>query len=339
MLQPDLSMRLSQQIAIALGSEYVRIVSDKDKKIVSFPSYITVTKENREVVAVGEEARKMVGKVPNNLLAFNILQEGTPGDQELFEKFLRYCLTKTSRGRLSLFPPKIIITGFLQNEGARISLKEGVIKSGAREVRLLEPGVAAAIGLGLSIEKPDFHCTLIFERDWAIYTAISLSGVVVQRKLNIGLDNLIEDLSVYLMDAKNFQPSKEDLRDRILRSGFSSTAGLIGWDRWISEIQSGHLRSEDVDQEDMTKGISPAFLRAVHQITEIHSELEKEKALKVANAPIYLAGDFSGVPGLDKLLKNYLGREIIRKDDAQLAVIKGALVVLESLVWLMRMKK
>lgn len=332
-------MRLSQQIAIALGSEYVRIVSDKDKKIVSFPSYITVTKEKREVVAVGEEARNMVGKVPNNLLAFNILQEGAPGDQELFEKFLRYCLAKTYKGRLSLFPPKIVITGFLQNEGARILLKEGVIKSGAREVRLLEAGVAAAIGLGLPIEKPDFHCTLIFEKDWAMYTVTSLSGVVAQKKLTIGLGHLLEDLSVYLMEAKNFQPSKEDLLDRIQRSGFTNASGLIGWDRWVGEIQPGRLRSEDVDQEDMTKGISPAFLRAVHQITEIHSELDKEKAAKVANAPIYLAGDFSGIPGFDKLLRQYLGRDIIIKDDAHLAVIKGALVVVENLVWLMKGKK
>lgn len=328
-------MIFSRDISISLGSDFVCFMSPDSDDVIEVPAYVAVTVSNDkpEVVAVGAEAWEMRGVEPTNIRVVPVLERGRAADLDIFQSFLRYCLQKEFGG-FRLLPPRVILAGCFETEVDRRSCRDGAIQSGVREVRLLEGGVAAAIGLGLSIEEPKFQAVLVLERDWSIYSVISLSGVVVQERLSLGVDQLIEDLQVYLKASEQFCPDRAELLAQVRASGFSAVKDLLGWDQWIEDVSTGRPVTRSLDSEMMTRGISPSFLRAVHRMNTSHTSLEGSVARNVSQTDLYLTGEFGDIPGLDRLLARFLGRNVVVRGDGRRTMVKGTAVVAKNLPWL-----
>lgn len=210
----------SNDIGIDLGTANT-LVYVRDKGIVlREPSVVAVNNDTREVVAVGIEAKKMLGRTPLNITALRPMKDGVIADFEITEAMLRYFI-KQVNSSVRFVPPRVVVavpSGITEVE--RRAVKESAYHAGAREVRLLQEPVAAAIGVGLPIDEPTANMIVDIGGGTTEVAIISLSGVVYTKSIRVGGDELDAAIFNYMKRAYNLsigERTAEEIKMRIVR--------------------------------------------------------------------------------------------------------------------------
>lgn len=328
-----------QDIGIDLGTATV-IAYVKGKGIVlREPSVVAVNNVTGEVLAVGHEARRMLGRTPGNIVATRPLREGVISDYTVTEKMLKYFISKIG-GRF-LFAPRIMICIPSQvTEVEKKAVIDAASNAGARKVYLIEEPIAAAIGAGIDISKPCGNMIVDIGGGTTDIAVISLGGSVVSSSIKVAGDKFDEYIVKFIKKRHNVmigERTAEELKQQI---------GCV-----FPKIQDMEM---DVRGRDLITGLpktitiySSEMMEALEEpamliIDAVHSVLERtppELAADISDKGIYMTGGGCLIDGLDRLLQEKTGINVMIAEDAISCVAKGTGKALDNLDSMDRMKK
>lgn len=320
-----------QDIGIDLGTATV-IAYIKGKGIVlREPSVVAVNNITGEVLAVGHEARRMLGRTPGNIVATRPLREGVISDYTVTEKMLKYFIGKI--GGKFLFAPRIMICIPSQvTEVEKKAVIDAASNAGARKVYLIEEPIAAAIGAGIDISKPCGNMIVDIGGGTTDIAVISLGGSVVSTSLKVAGDKFDEHIVKYIKKRHNVmigERTAEELKQQI---------GCV-----YPKIQDMEM---DVRGRDLITGLpktitvySSEMMEALEEpatliVDAVHSVLERtppELAADISDKGIYMTGGGCLIDGLDRLLQEKTGINVMIAEDAISCVAKGTGKALDNL--------
>ena len=317
-----------QEIGIDLGTASV-LVYFKDKGIVlQEPSVVAINKNTNEILAVGFEARKMLGRTPGNITAIRPLRDGVISDYEVTEKMLRYFINKTC-GKRRFFKPKIIVcvpSGVTQVE--KRAVIDATIEAGGGKTYLIEEPIAAAIGAGLDITKPDGNMIIDIGGGTTDIAVISLGGIVVK----VAGDRFDDAIIRYMRKKHNLYIGERTAEDLKINIGTASPkSNAIKMECRGRDLLTGLPKTITVTSDEMME----ALMEPVNAICDaVHNTLEKtppELAADISTREIVMTGGGALLNGLNKLIESKTGIPTYIADDAISCVAKGTGMSLEHI--------
>ncbi len=316
-------MSWTKDIGIDLGTASVLVYVKGKGVVLNEPSVVAMDKNTGKLLKVGAEAQAMLGRTPGNIVAIRPLREGVISDYDMTEKMLREFIRKVTG--FQLFKPRVLIcvpSGITEVE-ERAVIDAG-IQAGARKAYLIEEPVAAAIGAGIDITKPDGHMVVDIGGGTADIAVISLSGVVESASIKIAGDQLNEAIVKYMRRKHNLLVGERTAEDMKIKIGcvFPREEELT-MDVKGRCLLTGLPRVVTVSSAEMLD----AFEEPVERIVEaVHSVLERtppELVADISTNGIMMTGGGSLVSGFDKLLSARTGIQTFIADDAISCVAIG----------------
>ena len=314
-------------IGIDLGTANVLVYVSGKGIVLEEPSVVAIEKNTNAVLAVGEEARKMIGRTPGNIVAIRPLKDGVISNYDVTEKMLTYFISKVvdKRGFGRFFMPRIMVcvpTGVTEVE--KRAVEEATRQAGAREVYIIEEPIAAAIGSGIDISSPNGSMVVDIGGGTADIAVISLGGSVVSESIKIGGDKFDEAIVRYIRKKYNLligERSAEKMKIEIgtaYKREEEKTMKISG-----RNLVTGLPQSITVNSTEMLEALD----ECVEQIVvTAHSVLEKtppELAADISDSGIIMTGGGSLLYGLDKRIEKRLGIKVIVANEPLACVAKG----------------
>ena len=320
-----------QDIGIDLGTATV-IAYIKGKGIVlREPSVVAVDNNTGDVLAVGQEARRMLGRTPGNIIATRPLKDGVISDYTVTEKMLKYFINKIC-GK-SIFAPRIMICIPSQvTEVEKKAVIDAASQAGARKVYLIEEPIAAAIGAGIDISKPCGNMIVDIGGGTTDIAVISLGGSVVSTSIKVAGDKFDEAVVKYIKKKHNViigDRTAEELKVNI--GCVYPKIQDVEMDIRGRDLGTGLPKTLTISSSEMMEAlIEPAMMI----VDAVHSVLEKtppELAADISDKGIYMTGGGSLLDGLDKLLKEKTGINVMIAQDTVSCVALGTGKALDNL--------
>ncbi len=320
-----------QDIGIDLGTATV-IAYVKGRGIVlREPSVVAVDKNNGNVLAVGREARRMLGRTPGNIVATRPLRDGVISDYTVTEKMLKYFINRVC-GKF-LFSPRIMICIPSQvTEVEKKAVIDAASQAGARKVYLIEEPIAAAIGAGIDIAKPCGNMVVDIGGGTTDIAVISLGGSVVSTSLKVAGDKFDEAIVKYMKKKHNIMIGERTAEDLKMNIGCvypkiqDMEMEVRGRDLITGLPKTLNMRSSEM----MEALIEPAMMI----VDAVHSVLEKtppELVSDISDKGIYMTGGGCLLDGLDKLLQEKTGINVMIAQDTVSCVALGTGKALDNL--------
>ena len=324
----------SEDIAIDLGTAYSLVYVRGKGIVLNEPSVVAVNDKTGQVLAIGEEAKKMVGKTPSYIKAVRPLQRGVVSDFEVTEQMIKYFIDKAHRKRtFSFYWPRIIIGIPSQvTEVEKKAVEDAAKNAGAREVFLIEEPVAAAIGARLPIQEAKGHLVIDIGGGTSDIAVISLGGIVTSKSLKVAGDQLNRDIINYIQEKFKLligEKSAELIKisiGRAMPSKELTQAPLRG-----RNLVTGLPEEIIVSSEEIRKAMEKSLNQIVEQIKNTIEETPPELLADIMTDGIYLVGGGSLLKDLDKLISKNTGMKVKVVEDPLTAVVRGGGVVIEDI--------
>ena len=320
-----------QDIGIDLGTATV-IAYVKGKGIVlREPSVVAVDNNTGEVLAVGKEARRMLGRTPGNIVATRPLRDGVISNYTVTEKMLKYFINKVC-GKF-IFAPRIMICIPSQvTEVEKKAVIDAASQAGAKKVYLIEEPIAAAIGAGIDISKPCGNMVVDIGGGTTDISVISLGGSVVSESLKIAGDKLDEAIVKYIKKKHNVMIGERTAEDLKINIGcVYPKIQDMEMDVRGRDLITGLPKTITIHSSEMLEAlIEPAMMI----VDSVHSVLEKtppELAADISDRGIYMTGGGCLVDGLDKLIQAKTGINVMIAQEAISCVALGTGKALDNL--------
>ena len=323
---------LAKDIGIDLGTASVLVYIKGKGVVLNEPSVVAIDKNTGRLLKVGAEAQAMLGRTPGNIVAIRPLRDGVISDYDMTERMLKEFIRKVTGG-FHLFPPRIMVcvpSGITEVE-ERAVIDAGR-QAGARRVYLIEEPVAAAIGAGIDITKPDGHMVVDIGGGTSDIAVISLSGVVESASIKVAGDQFNESVVKYMRRKHNILIGERTAEQMKMEIGCvypkeeEATIEIKG-----RCLMTGLPKTITVNSTEMME----AFEEPVERILEaVHNVLERtppELVADISNNGIVMTGGGSLVDGFDKLITARTGIHTVVAEDAISCVAEGTGKSLDSL--------
>ena len=320
-----------QDIAIDLGTVTV-IAYVKGKGIVlREPSVVAVDEKTGDVLAVGKEARKMLGRTPGNIVATRPLREGVISNYTITEKMLRYFINKVC-GRFVFAPRLMICIPSRVTEVEKKAVIDAATQAGARKVCLIEEPIAAAIGAGIDISKPCGNMVVDIGGGTTDIAVISMGGSVASTSLKVAGDKLDEYIIKYIRKKYNVIIGERTAEDLKINIGcVHPKIQDVDMDIRGRDLIDGLPKTLTIHSSEMIEALmEPAMMI----VDGVHSVLEKtppELIADISDKGIYMTGGGCLLDGLDKLIKEKTGIDVMIANDAISCVALGTGKALENM--------
>lgn len=317
----------SSDLAIDLGTANTLIYVKHEGIVCNEPSVVAVQRNGRggkKVLAVGTEAKRMLGRTPGNIVAVRPLKDGVIADFEITEAMLRYFIRKV-HNRNTLVRPRIIIgVPFGITEVEKRAVRESAESAGAREVFLIEQPMAAAIGSGLPITEPTGNMIVDIGGGTTEVAVISLSGIVFSRSVRVGGDKMDEAIAQFIKRKHNLLVGERT--SELIKITIGSA--YPGEQSQTMEIKGRDIVAGIPKTVMITDGeIRDSLLDPINQVVEaVRVSLERtppELASDIVDRGIVLAGGGALLRNLDVLLKEETGLPVSLADDPLTSVVMG----------------
>jgi len=327
----------SSDLAIDLGTANTLVYVKGRGVIINEPSVVAVKKDSKggkKVLAVGKEAKEMVGRTPGNIEAIKPLKDGVIADFEVNERMLRYFIKK-SKGKHSIFKPRIIIAvphGITQVE--KKAVKESAIDAGARDVYLVEEPMAAAIGSGLPVQDAVGSMVVDIGGGTTEVAIISLGGIVHSVSVRVGGNKMDASIAGYIKKKYSVligEGTAEKIK--IEYGNVYSAEEMEQANIAIKGIDliTGVPTSIDISTEEIREALKDPINIIVASVKDALEQTPPELASDIVGSGIMLTGGGSLIRGLDQLLKKETGLPVVVYEDALFAVVRGVGMILDNI--------
>ncbi|HIP61051.1 MAG TPA: rod shape-determining protein [Sulfurovum sp.] len=324
----------SKDLAIDLGTANTLVLIKGQGISINEPSVVAiqVNKHGQEtILAVGQEAKDMVGKTPGNIKAIRPMKDGVIADFRTTELMIEYFIKKV-HGR-GIFAPRIIICvpyGLTQVE--RKAVRESAINAGARFVYLIEEPMAAAIGAGLPVKEPNGNLVVDIGGGTTEIGVISLGGLVLSKSIRVAGDKLDAAITEYIKRKFNLLIGDRVAEELKIKIGTATKLeeDLVTIVRGRDQVE-GILTSVDITSEHIREAMSEPLRQIADALRSVLEETPPDLAGDIVENGIVLTGGGALIRGLDKYLSDMVKLPVYIAEDPLLAVAKGTGKVLEEL--------
>jgi len=324
MLFSRLKGLFSRDLGIDLGTANTLVYVKGQGIVLCEPSVVAIVRGTNQVLAVGSEAKNMLGRTPGNIVAIRPMKDGVIADFEVTEAMLRYFINKV-HNRTRMVNPRIMIcvpSGITSVE--RRAVKDSALSAGAREVMLIEEPMAAAIGAGLPVAEASGNMIVDIGGGTTEVAVISLSGVVVARSIRVAGDELDESIMSHIKKTYNLMIGERTAE--MIKIGIGS-ANKIGEEKKIDikgrDLLNGLPKTVAITSEEIRECLQEPINAIVEVVKTTLEETPPELAADIMERGIMLAGGGSLLRGLDKLLSMETGLPVIVADDPLTCVAMG----------------
>ena len=326
--------RLSKDIGIDLGTANT-LVFVKDKGIVvNEPSVVAVNTRSDQIVAVGSDAQKMLGKTPAHIVATRPLVDGVISDFEVTEKMLKYFIDRVHREGLTLAPrPRVVIGLPLDvTEVERKAVEDAALSAGAREVLLIEEPMAAALGARLPVREATGHLVVDIGGGITEVAVISLGGVVVSKSMRVAGDELTEAIIHYAREHFNLLVGERTAEEVKMMVGSALPLSKpVEMKMRGRDLMTGLPREVVISDSEVREAISRILKMMVENVRSTIENTPPELVSDIYERGVVMTGGGALLKNLDKLLANELAIAVQVVDDPLTAVVRGTGVVLEDI--------
>lgn len=324
----------SQDLGIDLGTANTLVYVKRRGIIINEPSVVAINKKNKEVLAIGEDARKMVGRTPAHIVAVKPLTDGVVSNFEVTEQMLRHFISCANEKKFSLVPrPRVVVSvPYGVTEVEQRAVEEAALNAGARQVFLIEEPMAAAIGAKLPIQEPSGSMIVDIGGGTTEVAVIALGGIVASRSLRIAGNEIDEAIKDYARDKMKLL-----IGDRMTESIKIKLGSVIEFNEEIQmpirgrDLVSGMPKELSISDEQVREAIAKPVKQIIEAIKTTIEETPPELIADIMQQGIVLAGGGALLRGLDRLISDATKTKVVIADDPLTCVVRGTGVVLEDL--------
>ena len=322
----------SDDIGIDLGTANTLVYVKDHGIILREPSVVAIQSGTRRVLAVGEEAKQMLGRTPGSIVAIRPMKAGVIADFEITEAMLRYFIRKIHNRRRLVRPRVLIAVPSGITEVEKRAVKDSAMHAGAREVYLIEEPMAAAIGVGLPVQEPAGNMIVDIGGGTTEVALISLAGIVFCRSVRVGGDEMDEFIAQYMKRVYNLMIGERTAEEIKIRIGSAypleeeMTMEVKGRD-----LVCGLPKTLTVTSEEIREALQEPLSSILDAIRVTLERCPPELSADLVDRGLVMSGGGSLLRGIDRLIAEHTGLPVHRADDPLSAVAEGTGVVLNEL--------
>jgi rod shape-determining protein MreB len=322
----------SPKLGIDLGTANTLVFLPGKGIVVNEPSVVAVSVHDKKVLAVGNEAKEMIGRTPDEIIAYRPMRDGVIADYHMTEAMLRYFIDK-ALGRYSLFKPDVIVSVPASiSSTERRAVVEASIRAGAKNAYVVKEPVLAAIGAGIPIQEAKGHMIVDIGGGTTDVAVISLGGIVASISVKCAGNKMDAAITDYIK--KTFNLAIGDHMAEIIKINIGSAVPL---DQELSmmvkgrDYVSGLPRSTEIKTNEIVKALSTSLRDMIRAIRDVLQETPPELAADIIDQGIILTGGSSMLRNLPELVFRRIGVKAQLAEDPLFCVVKGTGIALEHL--------
>lgn len=323
----------SKDVGIDLGTANTLVYVKGRGIVINEPSVVAINQKTGQILSIGQEAKKMVGRTPGHIIASRPLVAGVVSDFEVTEQMLKFFIDKVHRESFSILPRPRVVVGIASGvtEVERKAVEDATRSAGAREVYLIEEPMSAAIGIRLPVQEAAGNMVVDIGGGTTEVAVISLGGIVVSRSLRTAGDKLNEDIIQYARDEFNLLLGEKTAEDIKLDIGSvypleeTLKTAMRGRD-----LVTGLPKEVTVEDSQIRKALSRSIKTLINAIKGAIEETPPELVADIMERGIFLVGGGSLLRGLDQLVADQTEMPVKLVEDPLTAVVRGTGMVLED---------
>jgi len=323
--------RFSGKIGIDLGTTNVLVYVPGEGIVLNEPSVVAISDDNR-VLAVGVEAKRMIGRTPDSIRAYRPMKDGVIADYRVTEAMLRYFMKK-ALGRFAIFKPDVMVSvpaGVTSTE--KRAVVEATMKAGARNAYVVKEPILAAIGAGIPIYEPQGHMIVDIGGGTIDVAVISLGGIVASNSVKCAGNRIDAAIIDYVKKTRNLsigEKTAEDIKITI-GSALPLEEELI-MDIKGLDLMTGLPRTTELRTNEVVRAISKELREMIKAIKDVFQETPPELASDIIDGGIIMTGGSSQLRNFPELVKRRTGVKAALANQALFCVVKGTGIALEHL--------
>jgi rod shape-determining protein MreB len=322
----------SPKLGIDLGTANTLVFVPKKGIVLNEPSVVAVSEQDKKVLAVGNEAKAMIGRTPDNIIAYRPMKDGVIADYRITEAMLRYFINK-ALGRYNIFKPEVMVSvpaGITSTE--RRAVIEACIKAGAKNAYVVKEPILAAIGAGIPIQEAKGHMIVDIGGGTTDVAVISLGGIVSSTSVKCAGNRIDASITDYIKKTFNLAIGDKTAEDVKIQIGSAIpleeelTMTVKGRD-----FVTGLPRSTEIKTNEIVKAISRDLRDMIKAMKDVLQETPPELAADIIDQGIIMTGGSSMLRNLPELVLRRTGVKAVLAEDALFCVAKGTGIALEHL--------
>jgi rod shape-determining protein MreB len=323
---------LRKNIAIDLGTANTLVWVVGEGLVVNEPTVVAISADDNKVVAVGEEAKRMLGRTPEALIASRPMRDGVIADYQVTEAMLRYFIGKVL-GRFQFFKPNVMVcvpAGCTQVE--RRAALDATLSAGAGHAYLIDEPLAAAIGAQIPVSAPSGHMIIDIGGGSTEAAVISLGGVVSHKSVRVAGNKIDEAIQSYLKKKHNLIVGDQTAEDIKLKIGSAvSTSKPEKLEISGRDLVFGLPRTVVITSGEVTEAIKPVLMQIIGAVKGVLEDTPPELAADIIDKGIIMSGGSAILRNFDKLITTETGVPAHVADEPLLCVVRGTGLVLENI--------
>ena len=316
--------RKSADLGIDLGTATVLVYVKGKGVILKEPSVVAINKVNNKILAVGEEARNMIGRTPGNIVAVRPLKDGVISDYDITEKMLKEFIKKACGGKKIIAPKVMVCIPSQATEVEKRAVIDATKNSGAKEVHLIEEPLSAAIGAGIDITKPDGNMIVDIGGGTTDIAVISLCGVVIRKSIKSAGDRFDEAIVKYVRLKHRIMIGEKTAEDLKINIGCAyKDARESSYIMKGRNLVTGLPDQVEITSEEIREALEEPVGLIVDGVKSILEKTPPELASDIIEKGIIMTGGGSLLYGLDKLIEVNTGLNVKIAENSVEAVVEG----------------
>ena len=332
MFWKNISGLFSNDIAIDLGTANTLVYRKGIGIVIDEPSVVAISTDNRKMIAIGAEAKAMLGKSPDEVRVIKPMKDGVIADFQVTELMLRNLILRAQKKRFLIKPRVIVCVPSGITEVEKRAVRDSALHAGAREVYLVSEPVAAAIGSDLPISKPQGNLVMDIGGGTTEIAIISLSHIVVHSSVRIGGDKMDQNIVSFLRKKNNIfvgVQTAEKIKIEI-GSAFPMEKEVVMEVRGRNII-TGFPITVEVSSEEIREALSETVSSMIDAVKRLFEKTAPELAADIAERGIILTGGGAMLKGLDKKIQEVVDLPVHLITEALTCVVKGSGMILDNL--------
>ncbi|KKM09010.1 rod shape-determining protein MreB [Clostridiales bacterium PH28_bin88] len=331
-------MLFARDLGIDLGTANTLVHARGKGIVLQEPSVVAIQKDTSTVLAVGEEAKQMIGRTPGNIVAIRPMKDGVIADFDVTQSMLRYFISKA--GKRGIFVRPRVVVGVPSGVTAveERAVREAALQAGAKECYLIEEPMAAAIGAGLPVHEPTGNMIVDIGGGTTEVAIISLGGIVTSKSIRVGGDEMDDAIVAHVKRGYNLmigERTAEDIKMQIGSACFTGSEGKtrqqLTYDVRGRDLVSGLPKTVQISAVEVQQALAEPVAAIMDAIKVCLEKTPPELAADIMDRGIMMAGGGSMLWGLDRLVSQETGMPVHMAEDPLSAVAVGTGKVLENI--------